>query len=136
MQIQMTIVFGKIKITNPAEKKDIIDKGSDVYTGDIDNFIFPSPYYANRFQEIQNLLPDEHKLKIIFSSRLKREGKGKKGGNYWEFVACSEDNKFMWRKYDSYTTSQVGQSWVYCNGTQYKTTEFVDKPEEILQKHF
>lgn len=134
----MPIIFEHIKIPNPVEKVKMIEENAEMYSGDINNYKFYTNHYTNRFNTIQNILPNDMKLKIIYASKKKRSGEyngnytGNKG-TYCEFVACSDYNNFIWKRYDSYTCCGGSSDDVYIKGVKYKTTYLLSNPN-ILQQ--
>ncbi len=120
--MQDDFVYLNLKIPNPANRQN-----ADNYYGDINNYQF-NEHYRNQLQLIQQTLPDALKLKTISVSTFVRNN----NTTFLEFVACSQNNQFIWRRYDCPTSLGAIQNWVYFLGIRYNTTTWLKKYNELL----
>jgi hypothetical protein len=120
--MQNDIIYNELKITNPVNRPN-----TNIYNGDINNYPF-NAHHATQLQQIQQTLPDALKLKKIFVSTFVRNN----NTTFLEFVACSDGNRFIWRKYDCPTCVGGSQNWVYLLGDRYKTTTWLNNYNNLL----
>ena len=116
------IIYNQLKIKNPTNRPN-----TNIYSGDINNYQF-NTHHAAQLQQIQQTLPYELKLKNIYVSTFIREN----NTTFLEFVACSDGNRFIWRKYDCPTSVGASQNWVYLLGNRYKTTTWLNDYNNLL----
>jgi hypothetical protein len=92
--MQNKITYNKLKIPNPVNRQN-----ANTYSGNINGYMF-NFHHTIQLQQIQQTLPDELKLKTIYLATFVRDN----NTTFLEFVACSDDNRFIWRKYDCPTS--------------------------------